>query len=111
MFAQIMYFLKPLFLTLLFEVPVSFLMGIRRKDLLLVVLVNMITNPLLCLVCRILMYNLGIGTYYYFFLAILEILVVYVEYLYFHRYLSDGKSALRLSLILNLVSFIGGLIC
>ena len=111
MWSELQIFIKPLFLTLLFELSAAFLLGLRRKGLLLVFLVNVITNPSLVLVCAFLMYNLGRGTFYLSVLLILEILVVYIEYLFFRNYLPDRKNPLFLSLVLNLVSFIGGLLC
>ncbi len=111
MWNELQIFIKPLVLTLLFELSAAFLLGLRRKELLLVFLVNVITNPALVLICVFLMYNLGRGIIYLSVLLVLEMLVVYVEYLYFRNYLPDRKSPLFLSLILNLVSFIGGLLC
>lgn len=107
MASEINYFLKPLLLTLAFEVPLAFILGIRRKNLLLILLVNVITNPLLSLSLYYLVYNLGIDKAYKF-LPVLEIMVVITEYLYFRNYLSYRHPFL-LSLILNLISFLGGL--
>ena len=105
-------FIKPLFLTLLFECTAAFLLGIRnRKDQLLIILVNIITNPVLVLFSLLLMYHLGIGKAYLITYLIMEPIVVYVEYRFYREYLQTKKDPLLLSVLLNVISIIGGIIC
>ncbi|MBQ6559602.1 MAG: hypothetical protein IJL85_02105 [Erysipelotrichaceae bacterium] len=107
----LMVYLKPLLLTILFEMIAAYIMGLRtKKELLLTILVNIITNPLLVYFSLILMYHLGIKTGTILTYAILEPLVIYVEYLIYISCLSD-RNCLFLSIVLNLVSIIGGLLC
>ena len=105
-------FIKPLFLTVLFECTAAYFYGIRnRKDQLLIVLVNVITNPVLVLFSLLLMYHLGIGKAYLITYLILEPIVVYVEYRFYHKHLLSKKDPLVLSVTLNVISIIGGIIC
>ncbi|MBQ1812173.1 MAG: hypothetical protein II009_06055, partial [Erysipelotrichaceae bacterium] len=79
--SELSIFVKPLLLTLLFEAGAALCLGMRnRKDLLLVILVNILTNPPLVLLSNFLMYYLGIGRGQLFTYLILEVLVVYIEY-------------------------------
>ncbi|MBQ2505410.1 MAG: hypothetical protein II526_03490, partial [Erysipelotrichaceae bacterium] len=79
--SELSIFVKPLLLTLLFEAGAALCLGMRnRKDLLLVVLVNILTNPPLVLLSNFLMYYLGIGRGQLITYLILEVLVVYIEY-------------------------------
>ena len=107
----LMVYLKQLLLTILFEMIAAYIMGLRtKKELLLTILVNIITNPLLVYFSLILMYHLGIKTGTILTYAILEPLVIYVEYLIYISCLSD-RNCLFLSIVLNIVSIIGGLLC
>ena len=104
-------YLKPLLLTILFEMAAAYVLGLRtKKELLLTVLVNIVTNPLLVYFSLILMYHLGIKTGTILTYAVLEPLVVYVEYRIYQNCIS-GRNCMLLSLILNLVSILGGLLC
>ncbi|MBR4461463.1 MAG: hypothetical protein IKS51_02645 [Erysipelotrichaceae bacterium] len=104
-------YLKPLLLTILFEMIAAYILGLRtKKELLLTVLVNIITNPLLVYFSLILMYHLGIKTGTILTYVLLEPLVIYAEYLIYKNCLSD-RNCLFLSVILNLVSILGGLLC
>ena len=108
---EVMYVLRPLCLTILLECSAAWLIGIRsRRDQFLILLVNALTNPLLVLFSMILMYNIGntygrILTY-----AVLEPIVVCTDYLLYRAYLSPGHRVFLLSLILNLISVLGGLL-
>ena len=108
---ELMIYLKPLLLTILFEMAAAYVLGLRtKKELLLTVLVNIVTNPLLVYFSLILMYHLGIKTGTILTYAVLEPLVVYVEYRIYQSCIS-GRNCMLLSLILNLVSILGGLLC
>ncbi len=102
--------LKALLLTLLFEIAGAYLLKLRGKDLLLVALVNLITNPAVNLAVRILLQHLDPNTVRLIAYAVFEPLVILVETLFYHYYLSNGKGAFRTSLILNLLSVTGGIL-
>ncbi len=106
-------FLKPLILTIIFEeLGAILLFRIRnRKDLLLVLLTNIITNPLLVYFSLMLMYHLGIGTGRIMTYLILEPLVVFVEYMIYKKYLVSRNDHLTVSLVLNMFSILGGILC
>ncbi len=108
---EVMTFLEPLLLTIVIEAAAARMLGMKeKKDLFLTVLVNCITNPVLVLLSLILMYNIGTGPGRAVTYLILEPLVVYAEYRLYQTYLDSGFSPLRLSVILNLISFSGGLL-
>lgn len=94
-------------LTLLIELPLGFLLGIRKGlDLLCVVLVNVVTNP--CVVLILNLYSMqGVPPWY--LIALLELAAVAVETLFYHKCLSRFPiHPLLLSLILNGISYLGG---
>ena len=110
--SELSIFVKPLLLTLLFEAGAALCLGMRdRKDLLLVVLVNILTNPPLVLLSHFLMYYLGIGRGQLITYLILEVLVVYIEYRIYKACLLFIFDPFMLSLILNGISILGGLLC
>lgn len=94
--------------TVILEELTALILGVRRKyDLLMILLVNIITNPPAVLL------NMGFASFTalpeFLYVAVLEILVVVVEWLFFKRMLDKQKVPLFLmSLILNLVSFAVG---
>lgn len=94
-------------LTLLIEIPLGFLLGIRKGiDLLCVVLVNVVTNPSLVLILNLSSLR-GIPPWY--LIAILELAAVAVEALFYRKCLSRCPlHPLLLSLILNGISYLGG---
>ncbi len=102
--------LVSLLLTEALELPTAALLGARKKrDLTLVLLVNLITNPLL---------GIALDGVFLFtwspppapLIAAGEVLVVGAEALLFRKRLSARLHPLLFSLILNAVSFSGGLI-
>ena len=110
--SELSIFVKPLLLTLLFEVGTAWCLDMcNRKDLLLVVLVNILTNPPLVLLSNFLMYYLGIGRGQLITYLILEVLVVYIEYRIYKACLLFEFDPFKLSLILNGISILGGLLC
>ena len=94
-----------LLLTIILEVSLSFLLGLRKKDIIYVVLVNVLTNPILNVVnvyCTILYLKNG----YIISLVILEILAFIIEGLIYKKVLTYKKiKPMILSLILNVFSF------
>ena len=108
---DLVYYLKPLFLTILFEGIAAFLMGYRTlSQQLRILFINAVTNPVLVYFSLLLMYHLGIGKATYLIYLLLEPLVILAEYLYYRRAFS-GKNCFLLSVTLNLISILGGLLC
>ena len=108
---MILSLLISLFLTIMIELIASFIIGIRDKDdIKVVILVNICTNPIVVYIANCLMlftndfiYNIGV--------AILEILVVMVEFVLYKKYLKfDKVSPFAISLINNVISFSIGVI-
>ncbi len=94
-------------LTLAIELPLAFLLGIRKgMDFLCVVLVNVVTNPSLVLILNL--FTLwGVPPWY--LIAGLEVAAVTVEALFYRKCLSRCPiHPLLLSLILNGISYLGG---
>lgn len=109
-FWMIQTLLVSLLLTLVLELVFSFVVGVREgKDIGLVVLVNVLTNP-----CVVLVYYLNV---YYFkwnrsvVTLILEVGAVAVEALYYKRYGKKIDRPFLFSICANVFSyFIGDLI-
>ncbi len=111
MMDELRVFIKPLLLTIVFEMIAAHFLGLRsRKELLLTALVNVITNPLLVYFSLLLMYHLGRKTGMILTYVLLEPLVIYAEYQIYRNCLSD-RNCLFLSFVLNIVSILGGLLC
>ncbi len=94
-------------LTLLIEIPLAFLLGLRKgMDLLCVVLVNVVTNPSLVLILNLFSLR-GVPPWY--LIAGLEVAAFAVEAFFYHKCLSRCPiHPLLLSLILNGLSYLGG---
>ena len=108
--SDLILFLKPLSLTLMLECGFAYILGLRKKELLLTALINLITNPILVYISLLLMYYIGIEKGQIITYLILEPLVVLSEYLLYRKYLPVKRNCLFLSLILNLISVLGGLL-
>lgn len=97
--------------TIVIELIMSLLLGIRnKKDILNVILVNIMTNPLIVSILMYITYNRLFNTT--ISIIILEILVVLTEGFTYKKVLTFDKiNPYVLSLILNISSyFIGGLL-
>lgn len=97
--------------TIMIELIMSLLLGIRnKKDILNVILVNIMTNPLIVSILMYITYNRLFNTT--ISIIILEILVVLTEGFTYKKVLTFDKiNPYVLSLILNISSyFIGGLL-
>lgn len=97
--------------TIVIELIMSLLFGIRnKKDILNVILVNIMTNPLIVSILMYITYNRLFNTT--ISIIILEILVVLTEGFTYKKVLTFDKiNPYVLSLILNIASyFIGGLL-
>lgn len=95
-------FLLPLALTIVFEGAVALVWGLRRWDLLLFVLVNVLTNP-----AAVLLHALFSG---WAFTAALELGVVAVEGLCYDRLGYAVRRPWLFSLCANAVSFCLGFV-
>lgn len=103
-----------LLLTLFLEVTFAWVLGIRkRKDVLLVILVNIVTNPVVVFSYSFLVYvipyqvissNPILGNAW-MIKFLLETFAVWCETFYYKRYLKSTKHPFWLSLFLNGVSF------
>ena len=105
------YYLLALILTLIIELSVAYIFGFRtKKSIITIFLVNFITHPLLC-------YFLWINSVIsiipvnYFSIVVLEILVALLEsVLLFFSLNQKYLNMLRLSLYINITSFVFGLL-
>lgn len=111
MTAMILRMLRPLLVTLILEMVAAILWGVRvKRNLLVVALVNCITNPGLNLL-------LLVGGIYFpysvirFLLLGMELLIVLSEGFLFRSFLENVKHPFLFSFCLNCVSFfLGGIL-
>lgn len=95
-----------LFITLLFEVPLAWCLGVRKKgDLAVLSLINCATNPVVNFTLSLIPF-LGIYTYSTAILILLELLSFLIEGMVYKWF--SIKHAFFLSFILNFVSYFGG---
>ncbi len=106
----IYYILRSLICTILIESIVAYFIGIRKKDLLIVFIVNLITNPIVNIVSFLI--NLYYGLFYRnIVLFILEILAFLFEGIVYKKKLFYKKlNSFIISLILNMSWYGIGLI-
>ena len=97
-------------LTLALELGAAWLLGVRRgRDFLLLLLVNVLTNPPLVLTLDLYYFAHGMPPWY--LIAVLEAAAVAVEALLLRRRLTYSRiPPLLLSFLLNATSFLGGLL-
>jgi len=108
----ILYFLIILLITILIEVPIAWLLGVRKKEEAVgVVLVNVITNPL-ANYCLITNSRQGFIVENNTAVLILEILVIIIEWRLLSYVWPQRKKYfwLSISLAINLASFLFGFI-
>ena len=100
-----------LILTIIIESSVSFIIGIRDKEDLKVVLwVNILTNPIVVYIANCLKL-LNNNVAYNIVVVIMEILVIIVECIVYKKYLDyKKKSPLLISSLNNIISFSLGII-
>ena len=98
--------LRCLIITIIIEVLTGLIIGIRdKKDLLNIVLVNILTNPVVVAVPVLILLVWG-STARWISLAVLEILTVIVEGFIYFKVLKYRKiNGFLVSLILNLASY------
>lgn len=106
-----LYMLRALLLTILIETAAAMILGVRKKeDVITVILAQIVTNPIVVSVSSAVNIFYGIEMRH-ISLAVLEILAVAAEALIYKKCLTYKKiSALPLSLILNGISCLLGLI-
>jgi len=98
-----------LVLTVIFETGFFLITGKRnKKDLLLVVLVNTLTNPIVVLLYWIMFYNTNWNTI--IIKMPLELLAVFTEGFFYKKYAQSIKRPFLFSLVANAVSFTLGLL-
>jgi len=102
---------KSLIYTILIELVLSILFGVRnKKDILNIILVNIFTNLIVTSIPILINYLYG-SLYRTVVLIILEILTILVEGFIYKRVLKYKKiNRYLLSLILNIVSYLMGFI-
>ena len=99
-------------LTLAIELPLALLFGVRKKGLLVVALVNCVTNPAAVLFLWFVSIYLPGGWYYPAEITI-EIVVVLTEWLVYRAFRPEIPSIKRpflMALVLNACSYGGGLL-
>lgn len=98
-------------LTLLLESGAAFLLGFRKKqDFLLIFLVNVFTNPLVVLVLN-LTALLSQAAPPWYLIAMMEVFAVCAEWYLYRRRLQHARwNPFALSLLLNTISYLGGLL-
>ena len=111
MMGEVLFILRPLVLTILLEGTAGYLLGLKsRREQTVLMLMNGITNPLLVLTGSLLMNLYGVRTGMILVYAVLEPLVIFVEGILLGKAL-DHPQPFLLSLELNLVSILGGILC
>ena len=102
--------LRCLVITLVIECLIAIILGYRKRDLLNVFLVNVLTNPLVNSISIAINYHYGLK-YRNIALIILEALAFLVEgFIYFKCLRKRKINGFILSLILNLGSYLTGLL-
>ena len=94
-----------LILTLLIELTISILLGIRGKDILKITLINLLTNVPLNIIVLILYSFMNDNIVFYLIVPLLEIIVFLIEGTYFKKLRESIISPYRLSLLLNGFSY------
>lgn len=98
-------------LTLIIELTISLILGIRKKDdIIIVICANTLTNPIVVFIanCLTLLNNAWV---YYIVVLIMEVIVVFVEGFVFKKALSyKDKSPLLISFANNATSFLLGIL-
>ena len=104
--------LLSLSLTIIIELLLALLIGIRKKsDILNIIIVNCITNPVLNYIMMVIVCLCSTSTIIYLFLFFFEIIVMYVEYNFYRNKLKFREiNLLLLSIILNFSSVVLGFI-
>ena len=99
-------------LTIIIELGIALLLGIKeKKDILNLIVINCITNPILNYIMMVVVYLTSNNVIIYFLFFLFEIMVIDLEYRFYKKMLVFKKiSLLLLSIMLNISSLILGLI-
>lgn len=102
--------ISSLILTILIEMLISILIGVRkRNDIITIIAVNTLTNPIVVFVANII--NGFQNSFLYWTIIIIEIIVVFIEGKIYEKLLSFKKiPGFKISFINNTISFIIGII-
>lgn len=100
-----------LLLTIIIEISISFIIGIREKeDLKVVFWTNVLTNPVVVYIANCIKI-LNNNVIYNIVVFIMEVLVIIVEFIIYKRFLNyKKKSPLLISSVNNIISFSLGII-
>ena len=102
--------LRCLIITIVVECGFALILGYRKKDILNVFLVNVLTNPLLNSLVVFINFYYGLK-WRNISLYVFEIIVLFVEGIIYQKYLEKRKiNGFILSLLLNLASYGIGLL-
>jgi len=100
--------LKCLIITLVIETMIAFIIGIRKKDILNIVLINFITNPLIVSLSVYFGFNYGMKVEK-IAIIVLEIIVFITEGILYSKFLKYKKiNGFIISFILNFSSYFIG---
>ncbi len=94
-----------LILTLLIELTIALVLGIKGKDLLRITFINILTNVTLNIIVCLLYLVLNYKLVFYLIVSILEIFVFLIEGTYFKKLNKSIISPYKLSLLLNGFSY------
>ena len=92
-------------LTLLIELTISIVLGIRGKDLLRITIINILTNVPLNIIVLLLYKVINIHIVFFLIVPLLEILVVLIEGTYFKKLNKSIISPYKLAILLNAFSY------
>ena len=103
--------IRCLLITIILEVLSALILKIKnKKDLLNIILVNLITNPIFSISIFLINFFYGVKAYY-ISLIFFELLIVLIEgYMYKKVRLTTKINYFLLSFILNCISYFGGLL-
>ena len=97
--------LLSLFLTLLIELTIAIVLGIRNKYLLRITFINILTNVPLNIIVLLLYSVIDNNIVFFGIVPILELIVFTVEGIYFKRLNNSIISPYKLSILLNGFSY------
>jgi len=93
-------------LTLIFELGYAWLWGVKGRDLILILLMNVLTNPLVVLWYHVHQdQNLLIHTVFP------ELIAIIVEIFILKRFAKDVRRPIQLGICINVFSYFLGMIC
>jgi hypothetical protein len=92
-------------LTLLIELTISIVLGIRGKDLLKITFINVLTNVPLNIIVLLLYSVMNNNIVFYGIVPVLEIIVILVEGTYFKKLNKSILSPYKLAILLNGFSY------